>query len=368
MKVALVTELYSPSVGGQEVRFKELGQELIRAGWSVTVYTIGHQAGLKAEETESGILIKRVFFCPRYQSGRFRRSPFGIIGFTKVLLQRRTELQAFDHVVFNIWPVLPALILAPKLRGSASVDVCEIRSGAFWSFIYKRLASQRGTKILGVSPDIVRTMCSRFGLDPRNGHVLVSGVDVPSIPLNMGERDPKLILFFGRLSQHKNPELLIQAFLNSLLPAKGFRLTIAGAGPLYEPLTESYRHPSVAFLGRISDDEKWRWLARASLLVLPSRREGFPRVVAEGAAVGTPTLTLDYPDNGTSSVVRDYRLGRSVEPTEPALRRALDQFSEDAANFREISSTLQLRARREFSWDAVTHRFIDFLSHRAHRV
>ncbi|PND66027.1 glycosyl transferase, partial [Escherichia coli] len=48
---------------------------------------------------------------------------------------------------------------------------------------------------------------------------------------------------------------------------------------------------SVSFVG--FDDNPWAWMARADLVVLPSRWEGFPTTAGEALALGRPTLVTD---------------------------------------------------------------------------
>lgn len=361
MKLAFVTELFAPSVGGQEVRFEELGAELVKRGVEVDLYTIRHDLDSPREEVLHGVRVHRIADCAGYKHPRLRRHPLGILRFTWALWQRRRALQACDAVVFNIWPVLPPLLLGGLLRGKAVVDVCETRSGRFWHWVYQRLASLPGVRLLGVSPEIVRHMQRVHGTRPEHAHVAVSGVDLSAAPPPPYDKDARQLMFFGRLTEHKNPRLLAEAFQRSSLPGRGYRLVIAGGGPELEGLKRDFGDPAIQLTGRVSDAEKWQLLQRSALLVLPSRREGFPRVVAEAACVGTPTLTLDYPDNGTRFVVQDYQVGRSVPATREALVEALEQFADQPQAWAELGSAALQRARDEFGWEPVTTRLLAFL-------
>ena len=362
VKLAFVTELFAPSIGGQEVRFEELGAELVKRGVQVDLYTIRHDLGTPRHELRAGVAVHRIVDCPAYKHPRWRRDPKGILAFTRALWQRRDELKASDAVVFNIWPILPQLALGRALRGKTVVDVCETRSGRVWHWIYRRLARLPDARILGVSPEIVRHMQSVHGVHAERAHVAVSGVDLDSAPLPPFHKNPRQIMFFGRLSEHKNPSMLAEAFRRSTLPARGYELVIAGGGPEYERLKQNYPLPSIRITGRVSDAQKWDLLRASSLLVLPSRREGFPRVVAEGACVGTPTLTLRYPDNGTRFVVEDYGVGQAVEPSTEALIAALERFADAPHEWAALGTQALARAREEFGWDSVTTRLLDFLT------
>ena len=67
---------------------------------------------------------------------------------------------------------------------------------------------------------------------------------------------------------------------------------------------------AVEWWGRSSDMA--RTLAQATVVVLPSYREGLPKVLLEAAAVGRPLLATDVP--GCREVVRDGVNGRLVPP------------------------------------------------------
>jgi glycosyltransferase involved in cell wall biosynthesis len=363
MRLAFVTELFAPSVGGQEVRFEELGVELVKRGVQVDLYTIRHDLATPKHEVRGGMSIHRITDCAGYKHPRLRRHPLGIADFTRALWRRRAELKACDAVVFNIWPILPPLMLSRELRGKAVVDVCETRSGRIWHWIYGRLAALPDARILGVSPEIVRHMQRVHGVSPERAHVVVSGVDLAAAAAPPFQKNPRQILFFGRLTEHKNPALLAEAFERSTLPARGYELVIAGGGPELETLRQRFRSPAVRLTGRVSDSEKWELLRSSSLLVMPSRREGFPRVVAEAACVATPTLTLDYPDNGTRFVVADYGIGRSVPADIDALTAGLEDFADAPQTWHAIGQAALQRARDEFGWEPVTTRLLAFLKH-----
>jgi glycosyltransferase involved in cell wall biosynthesis len=362
MKIAFVTELFAPSVGGQEVRFEELGAELVKRGVEVNLYTLRHDLSSPRDEVRGGMAVHRITDCAGYKHPRLRRHPWGILKFTWALRQRLAELQSHDAVVFNIWPVLPPLVLGRALRGKAVVDVCETRSGRFWHWIYQRLADLPKVRLLGVSPEIVRHMLRVHGAPSKDAHVAVSGVDLEAAPQPPFAKDPRQIMYFGRLTEHKNPRMLVEAFCRSTLPGRGYRLVVAGGGPELEGLRRDFSNPALDILGRVTDEQKWSLLCASSLLVLPSRREGFPRVVAEAACVGTPTLTLDYPDNGTRFVVQDYGVGRSVDATEQALVAALEQFAAAPQEWAALGSGSLKRARDEFGWEPVTTRLLNFLT------
>lgn len=103
---------------------------------------------------------------------------------------------------------------------------------------------------------------------------------------------PQSVVFVGRLSSEKGVEDLIDAWLRWDNPPQ---LRIVGEGPLKNVLEEKARScPSIVFLGGRESSEAEHEIMNARLLVLPSRCiEGFPMVIREALAFGTPVAVSD---------------------------------------------------------------------------
>ncbi len=94
-------------------------------------------------------------------------------------------------------------------------------------------------------------------------------------------------VFAGRLSVEKGIQTLVKAWIAWGSDAP--ELLIVGAGPLRAVLEKAAAGTSIRFLGQISAKETIRQIAQARLQLLPSECfEGFPMVVREAFAVGTP--------------------------------------------------------------------------------
>lgn len=98
-------------------------------------------------------------------------------------------------------------------------------------------------------------------------------------------------VFAGRLSEEKGLRALVQAW--SSWGSDAPELRIVGDGPLRGELEKAAGFP-IRFLGQLSADETMRQIAHARLQLLPSECfEGFPMVVREAFAVGTPAAVSD---------------------------------------------------------------------------
>lgn len=95
------------------------------------------------------------------------------------------------------------------------------------------------------------------------------------------------VVFVGRLGQEKGVHTLIEAWRRWGENAPELRLV--GDGPLREQLQKQAQGLRVRFMGQIPANEAQAQIASARLLVLPSECfEGFPMVVREAFAFGTP--------------------------------------------------------------------------------
>jgi glycosyltransferase involved in cell wall biosynthesis len=363
MKIAIVTELYLPSIGGQQVRYAELGKRLAARGHSVDVFTIAHQPGLAAEETVDGVRIVRLVSAPRYQrkGGFLSRDVGAIARFTLALLARLRTLRGYDLVLFNQWPVLPQIVCGRLLGRRAAVDWCEIRSSRFWT-VLNRLMALSCARHLCVSEAIGQVLVEKFGRRRDSVAAVLSGIESAHYAATTAEKEDGLILFLGRLSEHKNPALLVEAFIADPELSSRCHLVLAGDGEQFDTLRgRTDGLPSVTLPGLVSDAEKIALLRKAALLVLPSRREGFPRVIAEAAAAGTPVVTVDFPDNGSVHVVGKYGLGWVCAPDAATLGATMRARIQRNGAWEEVSQRGVDAATRIFDWEAVIAAFLLFV-------
>lgn len=136
----------------------------------------------------------------------------------------------------------------------------------------------RRASLLTVDVGLQRRLAAR-GL---HAGLVGAAVDLGSLPTHR-EPEPGLVLFLGRLTAAKGVATLLAS-----LPAwpRGSRLVVAGDGPLRPQVAAA----GATALGWITALERSRWLARASLVVLPSASEGAPLAVAEALASGVPVV------------------------------------------------------------------------------
>jgi len=123
-----------------------------------------------------------------------------------------------------------------------------------------------------------------------NIYPLIEASAIKKSKRNQLETDsPIRLIYIGRLSQEKGIIELLSA-VNILIERNVvFKLTIAGHGPLesavLEALSDMGSNPNIEFVGRLSPGQGvLDKIDAANILVVPSKTEGVPRVIAEALA------------------------------------------------------------------------------------
>lgn len=119
--------------------------------------------------------------------------------------------------------------------------------------------------------------------------------------LNLKEED-FVVLYVGRLSDEKNPQLLLEAF--GKIAGKNKKLLFVGEGPLKKELQARAKNMGleerVCFAGFQPRELVLNFYAAADIFVLPSKRETWGIVVNEAMCFGLPVITSDqvgaFPD------------------------------------------------------------------------
>nr|MBA3968221.1 glycosyltransferase family 4 protein [Nitrospirales bacterium] len=108
---------------------------------------------------------------------------------------------------------------------------------------------------------------------------------------------PVKILFVGRLVPAKGVDVLLRAASALLKQKIPFRLSIVGDGhdrPRLESIVQQLDLVGkVHFVGPLPYEEVMSWYETAHVLVLPTRSEGFPKVLVEAMCYGVVCVATD---------------------------------------------------------------------------
>ena len=150
------------------------------------------------------------------------------------------------------------------------------------------------------------------------------------------------VVFVGRLGQEKGVRTLIDAWRSWGEHAPELRLV--GDGPLREQFKRQAQGLRIRFMGQIPANEAQAQIANACLLVLPSECfEGFPMVVREAFAFGTPVAVSRL---GPLPSIVDHGVNGVV--FEPANAASLLQVVRDTMANAGLQARLAAGARHSF--------------------
>ena len=183
------------------------------------------------------------------------------------------------------------------------------------------------------------------------------------LPTLISNRE-KLIVGAGRLHPQKGFDVLIRAFASIIEAVNGWKLVIVGEGSQREPLMELIQKlelgDSVTFVGWTNNVETW--FARASLVVQPSRYEGFPNVVLEAMAMGATVVSTSAAD----CLIVDGINGRLVEVDDvDNTARVMLQLMNDEQQRQSLGSTAQ-KVRTTYAQAAIMPQWESVMLHSHH--
>lgn len=115
-------------------------------------------------------------------------------------------------------------------------------------------------------------------------------------------RDDDVVLYVGKLEEHKGADLLPAA----MAARPGARLLVAGEGPLGAEVRAecARRGVRVDFLGQLPNGEVLELMRRAAVLLFPARwEEPLTRTLLEAGSMGLPAVALAT--GGTPDIIRD---------------------------------------------------------------
>lgn len=384
MRILNVTQTYAPffEFGGPPVKVKALAEGMGRRGHEVTVLTADW--GLEARQAHSASNLQPEI------------SPFGrrtkANGVSAVYLPNwahfratswnptlrrylRAKMSDFDVVhIFGLYDLLgPRVAKECRMRGIPYVVepigmfVPLVRS--FWLKKIYHLAW--GHEMLLEAAAIIVTAGQERddvlagGLPQQKVILRRNGVEVPrSLPerglFRRAQQIPaqnKLILFLGRLSQKKSPDLLLKAFaaLNEIPSTFDTPPHLAFVGPdesgMKAQLQQIASELGVARRVHISPplegDAKWAAYRDADIFVLPSQNENFGNSAAEAVAAGTPVIVTDQ--CGIAPLLRGTA-GMVVKHDQGELQSAITRLLENEELYHQLQKGCSV-AVADLDWE-----------------
>jgi glycosyltransferase involved in cell wall biosynthesis len=205
-------------------------------------------------------------------------------------------------------------------------------------------------------------VAARFGVAAERLAVVPYGIDEkyhPGLSCTLDETRPdlrgkRIIVHVGSLIRRKNVAGLLAAFasLHAKLPTS--YLVLLGGGPEEGALrTQANKlgiNQAVEFAGRVSEETKLAYYARADLLVSASLMEGFGLAVGEAMACGVPVVAAA--SGSLPELVEEDISGLLVPPNDRfALAAAMLRVLQDPALARRLGKAGRQRIDQIFRWE-----------------
>ena len=346
-----------PGSGGGGIRTREINRRL-SARHDITVVTARYPGARR--RIEDGVEYRPLGL----SLGHLASMATYHLALPIFLMRRRADLVVEDFAapmssaLVPLWTARPTVAVVQWL----AADETSRRYGLpFWWF--EEAGMRLHCRFVAVSESIADRL--RRANPDAQVKVVYGGLDLPdelddivSSPKAEVAQDLPTLLYLGRIEiQPKGLDVLLDVV--ERLRELPFRLVIAGDGPhrdeLQSLISDRGLADRVQMIGRVEGTEKWRLLAQARAVAMPSRYESFGLVAAEAAAVGTPVVAWDLPS--LREILGTSR-GRLVPPFDEEafcgeVRAALQEPPHGPES--DHIEQAALETRRRFDWEQAAH-------------
>jgi glycosyltransferase involved in cell wall biosynthesis len=367
LKIVIIYDcIYPESLGGVEFRNNQLSKFLTKLGHHVTLagWTKTNQSPLENVE------ILPLPWQDSLYNQEGKRTALTSLKFALATLS--IPIEHFDVILTDNIPYIhlfPLYILCLIKRKPLFITWHEYW-GKYWQkyikgvswivyFVIEFLAAQLGKKIIAVSEFTAKRLLKNR-LFSSQITIIYNGVNLTTIVESTKNlsRDGTPFIYAGRLMKEKRINLLLEAVAQLNFPQDRAILTIIGDGPeknYLESLTVQLGISNqVKFLGRlVTIEQVWQEIAKATIAVQPSEREGFGIFPLEAMAVGTPVIYCDSSESAVGEIVRDGLEGICTAPNSKDLALTMKDLLNNHEKWSELSYNAQIRSKI-YDWEHIT--------------
>jgi glycogen synthase len=351
MRVLVWSDLFLPYIGGPELLMARLMLELRKRGYEFLVVTSHDYMDLPDEATYQGIQVRRFPFRAAIESRDLTGLRAGRRWATEVKRAYAPDLVhgsvTGPSLLFHLqtddvhpapWLLALHTVVLPSQSDGPGTLLHEAMASASW---------------VTACSETVLTQARR--LAPEIGErssVIRNGVHAGGEPRGL-PRTPRL-LCLGRLMSAKGFDVALEAFTTLVARFQDVRLIIAGDGVARGELEQRAAalgiEDAVDFLGWVDPDQVPALIDAASLVVMPSRREGLPLAAVEAASRGRPVVASRV--GGLPEVVLHEETGMLVEPDDAAgLAEAIAFLLANPGEAARMGHAARARVRETMSLD-----------------
>lgn len=362
--------------GGAEIYLLQMGEALLETGCQVTVLLCNEDTPSLFQDRITSLgadVICDPFSVVKPESRFYNRR------FARLLAKVRPDVVFFNKGGGKGWAMFSDLITTARLRGIQRIVAAEhshpppfpARRRRPLHTLRQRFHCWLQAHCLDaivcmnrVARDIL--VNTGYSYPKKHLHVIYNGVDTKKFQFDPilrqtyrelhGVADKTLVLFCGRLSPEKGPDLLLKAWasLNGQERERLF-LLIAGDGPMMMALQDEARRMSISdsvhFAGFC--DDILGYLCACDIFVLPSRSESFGLSLAEAMAAGRYVIATKV--GGVPELLSNSKIGKLIAPDSPdQLAEAILNSAEDAKLRQTVGTAAARHVRENHTLERVT--------------
>lgn len=365
MRVLYVVERFWPLLGGVEVLSAALLRDLAARGHEVTVITgVEDHEALPERESYHGIDVHRLPLVAPLRERDLERLAAVRARVGEIVRDTRPDVV---HAVFT-----GAAVFYLK-RGALGDAPLILSFHGSWPMIDIRpevgigYTLSEATWVTACSDAALGDLLASAPFVEGKSSVVLNGMD----PADDAEPGPPpagapVLLASGRVVRDKGFDVAIDAFAEVVEEFAQARLVIAGDGPVRDELREQAAAlglgERVELPGWVSPHAVASLVASSTVVVVPSRLEGFGLVALEAAHGARPVVAARV--GGLPEVVADGETGLIVPPDDPsalagailALLRSREESTRMGRTARDRALRLFSGARHTDDWEALYSR------------
>ncbi|MDD3887316.1 MAG: glycosyltransferase family 4 protein [Patescibacteria group bacterium] len=326
MKIVFVSDsIYPFFKGGKEKRIYEITTRLAKHGHEVHIFTMKWWQGERVIKKDNITLHGISKLYPLYNKKNKRRSIkqallFSLSVFFPLLKEKFDIIEADQVPYFQLFPLKLVTLLKRK---KLNVSWLEVWGREYWmkylgwkgllGYLVEKFSAYLPDNFIAISELTKDKLIKKFNVSA-NKIVFIppTGIDQNKFT-NFQKLKSSDCIYFGRLLNHKNVNLFIEAINILKIKKPEIKCKIIGEGPEKESLlelTEIYSlKDNIEFLDSQEENMLFSYINASKVFVFPSTREGFGISVLEANACGKQAVVIDHEDNAAKDLVIDKITG-----------------------------------------------------------
>ena len=360
LRIVICLSQFHPTIGGAERQLLQLAGRWAAWGHSVRVFTRPVHGAPRRETLQQVQIHRTIYTLPLGPLFGVSLVTCLVAGLLRRALRCDVVMAAqapWEAVATGIFRRITGAPSAVRLANAGPYgDLRQLQHAKGRRILTWLVKSNR--VFLALS-DQAREELVQFGCPEAKIRQVTNGVDTryfvpPEAP---DEQRDHTVLFVARLSAQKDPLSLLRAWQH-VRTDRGYRLLIAGAGPLaprIEQTIAELKLKNVELLGLCRD--LLPVYHRAGVFVLPSLSEGCSNALLEAMAAGLCPVVTNI--GGNRDVITDGVNGRTVQPRDDRqLGAVLGALLADPARRNRLAAAARAHVVAHHDLDVVARQYL----------